>query len=203
MAGKKLVCVLAVSSALAMACSKRSPSGGNAGSPGSGGSSGTTGTTATVAVTCSQLKAADVQGLMTNAVTGVETTAVGTDGHGQRCVFHDANDEAVTVVVIPASDPTLGYEAVKAATANAVSVPGVGDRAFRAPGDASPIAVHGGVVCTVSTSSAIQIPAVAKLVVNGKLDLSEAQNTVLATALGTVCNRVFGTGNTQPNLAGL
>lgn len=201
-AGRKWVRVLAISwtLAMAMACSKKSPSGENAGSSGRGGSSANAGTGA---VTCSQLKPADVQGLMTNAVTGVDTTPVGTDGHGQRCVFHDADDQAVTVVVVPASDPNLGYEAVKAATANPVPVPGVGDQAYRTPGDVSPTAVHGGVVCTVSTASAIQIPAVAKLVVNGKLDLSEAQNTVLATALGTVCNRVFGSGNTQPNLTGL
>jgi len=179
---------------LAVACSKASSPGGNAGSGGSA---------AHGAVTCSQLKAADVQGLMTNPMTGVNTTAAGTDADGQQCVFHDASDQAVDVIVVPASDPAFGYERDKAATTNAVAVSGVGDQAYRAAGDFSPTAEHGGVMCTVSVASAVQIPGVTKLVVGGRLALTEAQNATLATALGTVCNRIFGSGNTTPNLTGL
>lgn len=32
---------------------------------------------------------------------------------------------------------------------------------------------------------------------------TEKQNDILATALGTVCNRLFGVGNTTPDLGGL
>lgn len=91
----------------------------------------------------------------------------------------------------------------KMSAMNPVAVSGVGDQAFRDTGDFGPTAEHGGVMCTVSTASAVQIPGVDALVQNGTLNLTEAQNGILAAALGTVCNRIFGSGNTTPMLGGL
>ena len=184
--------------ALTCACSASSSSSGASDSDAGGGDGGHP------QVTCNQLKAADVQGLMTAMVTGVDVTPVGTDADGQQCVFHDAQSEqAVDVIVVPASDPYVGYAVAKMSASNPVTVSGVGDQAFRDAGDFGPTAEHGGAMCTVSTASAVQIPGVDALVQNGTLNLTEAQNGILAAALGTVCNRIFGSGNTTPMLGGL
>ncbi|HEX8796628.1 MAG TPA: hypothetical protein VF765_37010 [Polyangiaceae bacterium] len=184
-----LTCACSASSSSSSGTSDSDAGGGDGGHP---------------QVTCNQLKAADVQGLMTAMVTGVDVTAVGTDSDGQQCVFHDAQSEqAVDIIVIPASDPIIGYAIAKMSATNPVAVSGVGDQAFRDTGDFGPTAEHGGVMCTVSTASAVQIPGVDALVQNGMVDLTEAQNGILAAALGTVCNRIFGSGNTTPMLGSL
>lgn len=185
--------------AYAMGCSSSSsPASGDGGSAG-GGDGGTP------QVTCSQLKAADVQGLMTATVAGVQISVVGTDGDGQQCVFHDANSEqAIDIIVVPADDPYVGYDASKSSATNPVALSGIGDEAFRATGDIEPYAKHGNVMCTVSSASVVEFPGVSGLVINGMTPtFTEQQNTIIADALGTVCNRLFGVGNTTPDFSGL
>ena len=155
-------------------------------------------------VTCDQLMNGDVQGLMTNMVTGRDVMPVGTDAAGQQCIFHDeGSEQAVDIIVVPASDPVIGYDVGKRTSPNPVALPGIGDDAFRATGDLDPVAEHGGVMCTVSIAAAVQVPGVSALVVNGSLNLTEGQDTIIAEALGTVCNRIFRSGNTKPDLSGL
>jgi hypothetical protein len=150
------------------------------------------------------LTAADVQSLMTNVVAGDDVSDVGLDSDGQQCVFHDMDSEqAVDIIVVPASDAAIGYDQAKKQATDPVPLDGVGDEAFRETGDLDPYAEHGGIMCTVSLSEAIEIPGVDALVVGGKLDLTEDQNVIIAKALGTVCNRIFGAGNTEPDLSGL
>ena len=88
-----------------------------------------------------------------------------------------------------------------------VLIPGVTGKACRATGDFQMEALDGQVDCSVSVDSASTIPGVTALQDNGNSDgdfvLSESDNSIIATALGTVCNRVFGKGNTKPSLAGL
>jgi len=185
--------------ACAMGCSSSSsPASGDGGTGGGEGGGAPQ-------VTCSQLKGADVQGLMTAAVAGVQVMPVGTNSDGQQCILHDANSEqAIDVIVVPADDPYVGYDATKSTTTNPVAITGVGDEAFRATGDYDPVAKHGNVMCTVSTASEVQIPGVSALVMNGMSPtFTEKQNDIVAIALGTVCNRLFGTGNTTPDLSGL
>lgn len=181
--------------ACAMGCSSSS-------SPASGAGGGDGGTPK---VTCSQLKAADVQGLMTATVAGVQISVVGTGDDGQQCVFHDADSEqAVDIIVVPADDPYVGYDASKSLATNPVALSGIGDEAFRATGDIEPYAKHGNVMCTVSSASVVEFPGVSGLVMNGMTPtFTEQQNTIIADALGTVCNRLFGVGNTTPDFSGL
>ena len=200
--------VLAALCGLATACSSSSPTQAAAGSgqtaagvtqssSGSGSGSGT------AKATCTQLTAADVQGLMTNPVVGQpQVTPVGTNSDGQQCIFDDANSEQdVDVIVVPSSDSAIGYAASKQQTTNPVSLSGIGDQAFR-DGE-SPTAEDGGLMCSVTLGSDTQLPGVDKLIVNGTLNLTDAQNAVVAAALGTVCNHIFGSGNTTPDLSGL
>jgi hypothetical protein len=196
-------------SMLAAACSSGSPTAAASGTSQNADGSGATVTTGTsipaggaAKATCSQLKASDVQGLMTNPVVATpDVTQVGTDGDGQQCVFHDADSEqAVDILVFPASDP-INYTYAKQHAKKPETLAGVGDQAFN--DDGQPTAEHNGLMCTASTGTETQIPGADALIVNGTLNLTDAQNAVIAAALGTVCNRVFGTGNTTPDLSGL
>jgi len=197
---KSALAVVSENVALALACML-----GVACSSSSSPPSGADASVGTPKVTCNQLMPADIQGLMTATVAGDDVSVVGTDGDGQQCVFHDADNsgQAIDIIVVPSSDPIAGYDAAKTSATNPVAVNGVGDQAFRETGDFQPTAEHGALTCAVSVGEAIQIPGVDALVVNGTLDLTEAQDDILATALGTVCNRLFGTGNTTPDLSGL
>ncbi|HEV2639571.1 MAG TPA: hypothetical protein VGX23_30825 [Actinocrinis sp.] len=140
---------------------------------------------------------------MTNTVVAQpQVSAAGTDSDGQQCIFHDADSEQdVDVLVVPSSDQALSYAAAKQQTTAPVALPGVGDQAFR-DGD-SPTAEGAGLVCSVSIGTDTQLPGSDKLVVDGTLNLTDAQNAVVAAALGTVCNHLFGSGNTTPDLSAL
>jgi hypothetical protein len=47
-----------------------------------------------------------------------------------------------------------------------------------------------------------QLPGGAGVTINGKNQtFTQDQETILATALGTVCNSIFGTGNTTPDFS--
>ena len=140
---------------------------------------------------------------MTNTVVAQpQVSAVGTDSDGQQCIFHDADSEQdVDIIVVPASDQAIGYAASKQQATTPVNLPGVGDQAFRDGED--PTAESGGLVCSVSIGTDTQIPGSDKLVVNGTLNFTDAQNAVVAAALGTVCNHIFGSGNTTPDLSAL
>lgn len=156
-------------------------------------------------VTCKQLPNDAVQGLMTNPVSGDDVTPVGTGSDGQQCVFHDADSsgQAVDVIVVPASDSAIGYDVAKQHATNPVPLTGIGDQAYRDTGDLSPVAEHGGIMCTVSIGTETQLPDLPASTDGSSPTFTEDQNTLIAQALGTVCNRIFGVGNTTPDLSGL
>lgn len=154
--------------------------------------------------TCDMLTPADVQFLMTDPAIGPTVSPISEDGSGQRCDFNNADvDQTVEVIVGPSSDPIFGYAAQKNSTAGAVPVSGVGNQAFRKPDDYDPTADGDGVTCSVS-ASIDDVPAAASLIVGGhSITLTSVQQDTVATAIGTVCNRVFGSGNTTPDLNSL
>ena len=150
------------------------------------------------------LTPADVQFLMTHKAIGPKVTPEGTDNDGQLCDFNNADvDQTVEVLVFPSSDPTFGYAAQKSEKGGAVSLPGIGEEAFREADDYDPTATGGGVTCTVS-ASIDDVPAAAALIVGGhSITLTPTQETAVAVALGTVCNRIFRSGNTTPDWSSL
>ncbi len=80
---------------------------------------------------------------------------------------------------------------------------GVGERAYRKADDYAPTADGNGVTCSVS-ASIDDVPAAAALLVGGhSITLTPTQETAVATALGAVCNRIFGSGNTIPDWTAL
>ena len=156
-------------------------------------------------VRCSQLTKEQVQPLMVNAITDVKVTAAGTDGEGQQCVFSAPDGTgAIDVLVLGGADAQPAYAgALKAETHGPVAVPGVGDKASRDTGDGEIDSIKGDLYCAVSLGSAGDVPGIGKLeqAAGGTTHIAESAYAAEAAALGTLCNRIYGSGNTTPDLS--
>ena len=113
----------------------------------------------------------------------------------------------IDVVVVKSSSAKQLFNEDVRAFSHKVVVRGVTGKAYRATGDFQMEGLDGQVDCSVTVDSAATIPGVAALQNNGNSDgdfqLSESDNSIISTALGTICNRLFGKGNTKPSLTGL
>jgi hypothetical protein len=170
---------------------------------------------------CSQITKAQVQPLIVNPITKVTVKPVtaqqytlGTNKIGQQCVFAagSADPEALTVVVISGAIAAKAYAAdVQSLSPRPVAVPGVGSKAVRARVDAKGAAgtttlsaLKGETYCSVSPQDG-DIPGEGQLeeAAGATADIGNKAYAEIAAAIGTVCNRVFKSGNTTPDLKGL
>ena len=169
---------------------------------------------------CSQLTAAQVQPLIINPITKVTVKAVtaeqytgGTQRIGQECVFAagSSDSEALTVTVINGPVAARAYAADVQGLDGAVAVHGVGTKAVRAPVDANGAAatttlsaLKGTTYCAVSPQDG-DVPGEAQLeeAAGATADIGNKAYAEIAAAVGTVCNRIFGSGKTTPDLTGL
>jgi hypothetical protein len=173
-----------------------------------GHTSATAATSSAKAATCKQVTKAEVQPLIAATITKLKVTVVHLPGGvtGQQCEYSGA-DGVIDVVVVKSTSAKQVFKEDVDGFSHKVVVAGVTGKAYRATDDFQMEGLDGQVDCSVSADSAATIPGVAALQDNGNSDgdfeLSESDNTIIATALGTICNRVFGKGNTKPSLAGL
>ena len=182
-----------------------SSSGGQAASAAPQASPGSAGGTA---VTCNQLTKADVQPLLVDPITTITVTAAGIGGEGQQCVFGTANSSgAIDVLVLGGSDAAPAYASDVQGLGSPVDVPGIGDKAVRDKdhGTDSITSMKGDLYCAVSTGGADGMPGVAALekAAGYTSNIGDPAYAAIADALGTLCNRIFGSGNTTPDLSGL
>ena len=211
---------LCVMSLAACGGSSSKGSSSSAGTTSGGSSSGSTPAAATSSsgggsATCKQITKADVQPLLTAPITSVTVTAAGTgpnlqpDGKGQKCVFALADtSSAITITVLPSDDSMRNYAGDLAAlTSSAVSVPGIGDKAVRdgSHGSTTLSSQKGNVYCAVDVSDAGDVPGVGQLehAAGDTSNIPDSAYAELAAAIGTLCNRVYGSGNTTPDLTAL
>ena len=156
-------------------------------------------------VTCKQLTKEQVQPLMVYPITDVKVTAAGTDAEGQQCIFDGNNgDGTIDVMVLGKPDGVPAYAAsIKAESHGPVDVPGVGDKASRETGDGEINAIKGDVYCSVTVGSNGDVPGIGKLeqAAGGTTHIAESAYAAEAAALGTLCNRIYGSGNTRPDLS--
>lgn len=174
--------------------------GGSTVGPGES-ATGQGGTTAT----CTQLTAAEAQPLIVDQITNVTTTPYGLHGTGQECRFDTTDDSAsVDVTVDGGDDGTAEYDAT--VFANPVPLPGVGDKAMWDSNDESNefAAIKGTVYCSVEVD-AENVPGVGHLMdeVNNTIRIGDANYMILAAAAATLCNRIYGSGDTTIDLSGL
>ena len=170
---------------------------------------------------CSQLTKAQVQLLIVHPITKVTVKPVtgeqytgSTKRIGQLCVFAagSGDSEALTVTVIYGSAAARAYEGdVQGLSPRPVSVPGIGSKAVRGRVDAKGAAattmlsaLKGQTYCSVSPGDG-DIPGEAQLeeAAGYTSDIGNKAYAEIAAAIGTVCKRIFGRGNTTPDLTGL
>jgi hypothetical protein len=191
------------------ACSSSGSGSPAAAGPSSSGSpTAATGAATTTVATCQHLTFADVQPLITDKVVSVATTAITADGNGKQCEFSAKGTDstgAITVQVLGGAEAKTAYTQAVAGEAKPVAVSGVGDQASRDTEDGQVNALHGNLFCSVSYSSSDEVPGVGPLEeAHGSTNnIGENYYDIIARAMGTLCNRIYGSGNTTPDLSSL
>jgi hypothetical protein len=170
---------------------------------------------------CSQLTKAQIQPLIVHPITKVTVKAVTALEYtgspkrvGQKCIFAagPGDSEALTVTVVDGPVSANAYTGdLQGLGSGPVAVHGVGSKAVRAQVDAKGAAatttlsaLKGKTYCSVSPGDG-DIPGVAQLedAAGDSADIGNKAYAEIAAAIGTVCNRIFGSGNTTPDLTGL
>jgi hypothetical protein len=190
--------------------------GGSGSTPGAGSSSapassaapgGSVAPTGGATATCKQLAFTDVQPLLDAPITNVVVTAAGLSGGGQECRFEAADPSLnVDVMVVGGDDGTTEYNGSVAEFASPAPLPGVGDKAMWDSNDESAAfaAIKGDVYCSVGVD-AEDVPGVGALMdaANNTIRIGDANYVIISAAEATVCNRIYGSGNTTIDLSGL
>jgi hypothetical protein len=175
-----------------------SPAAGNANGSGS--------------ATCTQLTKDQVQPLLTDPITKASAQTVPDqvtlNGTAQQCTFAIKDSEqAIVVTVVGGPDADGFFDAAQQSLSQPVSVPGIGAKAVRDASDSTSTitAEDDGVGCSAAVGSEGEMPGVGALeeAAGDTSDIGDANFAVISTALGTLCNRVFGSGNTTPDFSGL
>ena len=169
--------------------------------------------------TCSQISEAQVQPLIDKPITKVtvkpETSFLFNGGKthiGQQCIFAagsgDSNALSVTVVGGPLA--AKAYAVDVESLRPTVSVSGVGTKAIRqrvdsngAVGTSELSSIKGNTYCSVVPQED-DIPGVGQLeeAAGATADIGDKAYAEIASVIGTVCNRVYGSGSTKPDLSG-
>jgi hypothetical protein len=211
-ASRPLIALFSVSSAMVLFLSVSSASAGTSVLAAKSAHASKTG--------CSQLTEAQIQPLIVHPITKVTVKAVtaleytgSTKRVGQKCIFAagPGDSEALTVTVVSGPVSANAYTGDLQGLDGAVAVRGVGTKAVRAPVNAKGAAatttlsaLKGKTYCSVSPGDG-DIPGVAQLedAAGDSADIGNKAYAEIAAAIGTVCNRIFGSGNTTPDLTGL
>jgi hypothetical protein len=157
--------------------------------------------------TCSQITKEQVQVLIVDPITKVTAKPFGPDLEGQSCAFETSNsDGALVIYVLSGQAATDAYTSDVRGLAQAVSVAGVGDKASRDASDSTSqvTSMKGDRYCSVDTQDDL-VPGVSQLMdANGNTSrIGDQAYEEIANAVGTVCNLVYGSGNTTPDLTAL
>jgi hypothetical protein len=159
-------------------------------------------------VSCKQLTFGEVQPLITDKVISVTTTALNLGGSGQQCQFNAKGTDStgsITVQVLRGSGGPKSYAQEVAGEDKPVAVTGVGEKASRDTESGSVNALEGDEFCSVSYSSSDEIPGVGPLeeAHGATINIGENYYDTIALAMGTLCNRLYGSGSTTADLSTL
>jgi hypothetical protein len=158
---------------------------------------------------CKQLTDAEVQPLLVQKIVKDDVTAANLSdtSPGQQCVFSGSDGNGtIDVVVIAGPLAAQGYSQDLASESDGpVAVPGIGDKASRDKGDGQVVSIKGDVYCSVTLGSGEDVPGIGALeeAAGGTTHVAESAYQASAEALGTLCNRIYGSGNTTPDLSSL
>ena len=157
--------------------------------------------------TCKQLTFDQVQPLLKAPITQVEVTAFGLSGTGPGVPVRGGRQERERRRAwCGGSDGTTQYDGDVSEFASPAPLPGVGDKAMWDSNDKSAAfaAIKGDEYCSVSVE-AEDVPGVGALMdaADNTNQIGDANYLIISTALATVCNRIYGSGNTTIDLSGL
>jgi hypothetical protein len=159
------------------------------------------------AVTCHQLTFAQVQPFIGDTLTKDDVQVINIEGtSGETCEFSNGTGDGntISVEVIKGSSAAGAYaDDVTSDSDGVVTVPGVGDKASREKGGALLSALKGDVYCTTGVDEEMPDIAALERQANSTTDIPEQYYQDAAIAIGTLCNRIFGSGNTTPDLSAL
>jgi hypothetical protein len=159
------------------------------------------------AVTCDQLTFAQVQPFIGDKVTKDDVTVMNAEGlSGETCNFSNGTSDGNTlsVLVLKGSGAAAAYaDDVSNDTDGVVAVPGIGDKASREKGSGGLDALKGDVICSTGVDEEMTDIGILELAANGTTHIAENLYQDGAIAVGTLCNRIFGSGNTTPDLSAL
>jgi hypothetical protein len=164
--------------------------------------------------TCAQLTKAQLQPLLVHKITKISVKPVsgvmwfaGNKKVGETCVVADTEtSNALAITVLGSSATARAFKSDSVSEKPTVPVPGVGDKAIREKADAKGAvgtavvsAVKGGTYCQVDPQEG-ETPGEAKLeeAAGDTSDIGDNAYADMAAADGTVCNRIFHSGNTSP-----
>ena len=159
------------------------------------------------AVTCQQLTFQQVQPFIGAKLTKVDVQFEGFGNvSGQQCIFSGASDDAhaIDITVLKGSGAAAAYAGDVADEKDGqVDVPGVGDKASRDKGSGGISALKGDVYCSTGVDDGLPAIGILESAANGTTNIGEDYYQEAAIAVGTLCNRIFGSGNTTPDLSKL
>jgi hypothetical protein len=180
-------------------------SAGAASAPANAGSQPVPAASGNPAVTCQQLTFADVQPFIGEKITKLSVQFEGLpDDSGQQCTWTTSGDDSLQVFVLKGSGSANAYaQAVTNETDGAVAVPGVGDKASRDKGSAGIDALKGDIYCNTGMGDDLPAIGTLELAAGGTTNIGEPLQQDAAIAVGTLCNRIFGSGNTTPDLSAI
>ncbi len=170
--------------------------------------------------TCSQLTAKELQPLVADPISKISSQPIAGAQYfqkakkvGETCtVTSSETSNALTVTVIGGPAAANAWKSELHSIDGTVSLPGVGTKAVRAKVDADGavgtpevVALKGSTYCAVDPGDVDNVPGAGALeeAAGATSDIGDQAYAIIAAADGTVCNRIFGSGNTTPDLSKL
>ncbi len=216
LAGRRLLGASLCVVAIGLACGGSSKSSGSTATTGAGGSAAATSqssdttagsSSANAAATCKQLTYADVQPLVVDPITKVAVTAgSAADNNGQRCVWGTSSTSDAMAITVLNGDDAKNMFSSDVQSITAVSLTGVGDKAARDGSHGSDIvtSMKGDLYCSVTPGDGA-VPGIAQLedAAGNSANIGDKAYAEQSAAAGTLCNRIYGSGNTTPDLSDL
>jgi hypothetical protein len=171
------------------------------------------------APTCAKLTAKVVQPLIAAPITNVSTKRIdgtlyfqGKKTVGQTCTYAtDRTDDAAVLTVIGGPAAARAWKSEVQSVRATVAVPGVGAKALRQKADdkgavSTPevVSMKGSTFCTADVEVE-EVPGGGALedAAGATVDIGDQAYAVIAAAAGTLCNRIYGSGSTTPDLSRL
>jgi hypothetical protein len=147
---------------------------------------------------CTKLTKADVQPLFTVPIATALPSVLNT-ATTKGCTWSAADGSAETsIALLVRTGGDASFEWTEATSGNPVKFSGVGDQAEHISGISDFVSIKSGVVCSITTLGRTHLAPLAGLTYNSQQLLSDTDATTAAQQFGTLCNKVYGSGNTTP-----